>query len=99
MAKFWFTLIVICSIVLIIMELRALKTRVEKLASGNRQRMPHQAQDNILDVIALVSDVLENEQDLNLLESQRRAREQQKLANAIDFLKNALAVGTKRDAG
>lgn len=78
-------------------QMQKLEKRVDTLENANRLRMPHQAQDNILDVIAMVSDVLETEQDLNLLEQQRREREEKKLQDALGRLKQALAIGTKRE--
>lgn len=74
-----------------------LEERVNTLEHANSQRMPHKAQDYILDVISEVSEVLENNQDLNLLEAQRRAREEKKLEDALCRLKKSLAIGTKRE--
>jgi len=79
------------------LAIQGLEERMKKVEQANRLRMPHKAQDNVLDVIAIVSDVLENKQDLNLLEKQRREREERELQGALSRLKEALSVGTNRE--
>lgn len=75
----------------------ALEKRIVKLEKANRLRMPYKAQDRILDALSLVSDTIEHEQDIDLLEAQRRAIEQKKLESAVGYLKEALSTGTKTE--
>jgi len=79
------------------LAIQGLEARMQKIEQANSLRMPHKAQDNVLDVIAIVSDVLENKQDLHLLEKQRREREEKHLQDALCRLKEAMSVGTKRE--
>jgi len=74
-----------------------LEKRIADLEQANPLRIPHKAADNVLDVIALVSDALEHEQDISLFENQRRSRERQKLEDALCRLRETLKVGTKRE--
>jgi hypothetical protein len=79
-------------------KLKSLDERLLKLEEANKARVPYRVQDAVLDVVALVSDVIETNQDMNQLEKQQRERNERKLEDALNRLKNTLSLGTKRES-